>query len=59
MKVKSCFGPNFKEYEIGEIVFLGKKHPLKLSCGVKISNFPIAYQTYGTLNEDRSNAILI
>jgi homoserine O-acetyltransferase len=59
MKVKSCFGPNYKEYEIGEIVFLAKETPLKLSCGVEISNFPIAYQTYGKLNKDRSNAILI
>jgi homoserine O-acetyltransferase len=59
MKVKSCFGPNYKEYEIGEIVFLAKETPLKLSCGVEISNFPIAYQTYGELNKDRSNAILI
>ena len=32
---------------------------LKLDCGKTISNFPIAYQTYGMLNEKKDNAILI
>lgn len=59
MKVKSSFGPNYNEFEIGDIVFLAQKEPLKLSNGAEISNFPIAYQTYGKLNEDKSNAILI
>lgn len=59
MKVKSSFGPNYKEFEVGEIVFLAKEKPLKLSNGSEIKNFPLAYQTYGTLNSDKSNAILI
>ena len=33
--------------------------PLKLDCGQTISNFPLAYETYGTLNEKKDNAILI
>jgi len=33
--------------------------PLRLDCGVDFGPFTIAYQTYGTLNADRSNAILI
>src|SRR5499427_8666017 len=33
--------------------------PLKLDAGVALAPFQIAYQTYGTLNADRSNAILI
>ncbi len=33
--------------------------PLKLDCGEKIGPFVIAYQTYGTLNSRRSNAILV
>ncbi len=33
--------------------------PLKLDCGKEISNFPLAYQAYGTLNEEKSNAILV
>ena len=59
MKIISQFGPSFKEFEIGEIVYLAKEKPLKLVCGVEIQNFPIAYQTYGKLNESASNAILI
>ena len=34
------------------------KGPLKLDCGKEISNFKIAYETYGKLNEKRDNAIL-
>jgi homoserine O-acetyltransferase/O-succinyltransferase len=59
MKIKSNFGPNYKEFEIGKIVFLAQEKPLKLSNGAEIKNFPLAYQTYGTLNSDKSNAILI
>src|SRR3989338_3425096 len=59
MKVKSSFGPTYKEFEIGEVVFLAQEQSLKLSSGAEIKNFPIAYQTYGTLNADKSNAILI
>ena len=34
------------------------KKPLKLDCGEVINNFPLAYETYGTLNEKKDNAIL-
>ncbi len=37
----------------------GPDRPLKLDAGVELSPFQIAYQTYGTLNATRSNAILI
>ncbi|HYM73179.1 MAG TPA: homoserine O-acetyltransferase, partial [Stellaceae bacterium] len=33
--------------------------PLPLDCGVDFGPFTIAYQTYGKLNAERSNAILI
>ena len=33
--------------------------PLKLDCGQTINNFPIAYETYGTLNKNKDNAILV
>ena len=33
--------------------------PQKLDCGKEISNFPISYETYGTLNEKKDNAILV
>jgi homoserine O-acetyltransferase len=35
------------------------REPLRLDCGVDFGPFTMAYQTYGTLNADRSNAILI
>ncbi len=59
MKVKSSFGPNYKEYEVGDVVFLAKEKPLKLANGKEIKNFPIAYQTYGKLNKDKSNVVLV
>src|ERR1700688_1121368 len=37
----------------------GADQPLSLDCGVHLSPFQIAYQTYGELNADRSNAVLI
>ena len=33
--------------------------PLKLECGKTISNFPLAYETYGKLNGNKDNAILV
>ena len=33
--------------------------PLKLDCGKTISNFPLAYETYGELNNKKDNAILV
>ena len=35
------------------------KTPLKLDCGETINDFPIAYETYGSLNEKKDNAILV
>lgn len=59
MKVKSCFGPDYKEYEIGEVVKLACNKPLNLICKEQLNNIEIAYQTYGKLNANHSNAILI
>lgn len=33
--------------------------PLRLKCGAMIDEYQLAYETYGTLNSDRSNAVLI
>ncbi|MBV9587151.1 MAG: homoserine O-acetyltransferase, partial [Alphaproteobacteria bacterium] len=35
------------------------REPLRLDCGIDFGPFTIAYQTYGKLNPERSNAILI
>jgi homoserine O-acetyltransferase/O-succinyltransferase len=33
--------------------------PLKLTCGRELSNYELVYETYGVLNAERSNAVLI
>ena len=33
--------------------------PLKLDCGVTISDYPLAYETYGNLNKSKDNAIMV
>ncbi|MDH3663682.1 MAG: homoserine O-acetyltransferase, partial [Alphaproteobacteria bacterium] len=33
--------------------------PIRLDCGVELDPITVAYQTYGTLNAERSNAILV
>ncbi|MCK5445788.1 MAG: homoserine O-acetyltransferase [Rhodospirillaceae bacterium] len=43
----------------GKSVRLAESAPLKLDCGVVLNGVDIAYETYGELNEDKSNAILI
>ena len=46
---------NIKE-NIKQIII---KKPLKLDCGSTINNYPLAYETYGNLNEKKDNAILV
>ncbi|WP_170958997.1 homoserine O-acetyltransferase [Magnetospirillum sp. 15-1] len=40
-------------------VELGRDRPIRLDCGVELGPVQVAYQTYGQLNADKSNAILI
>src|SRR5258708_13280775 len=41
------------------VVRFGLDKPLSLDAGIELAPFQIAYQTYGTLNAERSNAVLI
>ena len=41
------------------VVRFGPDKPLKLDAGVDFSPFQIAYKTYGALNAERSNAVMI
>ncbi len=43
----------------GFCVELGREAPLRLAAGARLGSFPMAYQTYGTLNAARTNAILV
>ncbi|ACI91916.1 homoserine O-acetyltransferase [Afipia carboxidovorans OM5] len=47
------------DHPSSQYVVFGPDKPLHLDCGVDLSPFQIAYQCYGRLNADRSNAILI
>jgi len=47
------------EHPHSPVAHFGADEPLKLDAGVSLAPFQIAYQTYGTLNADRSNAVLI
>ncbi|OBQ32376.1 MAG: homoserine O-acetyltransferase, partial [Aphanizomenon flos-aquae WA102] len=35
------------------------KEPLALQSGASLSDYTLVYETYGTLNADRSNAVLV
>ena len=45
--------------QTGHRVVLGTPAPMKLDSGLDLAGFTLAYQTYGTLNAERSNAILV
>ena len=47
------------DHPTSQVAKFGMDQPLKLDCGIDLAPFQIAYQTYGELNADRSNAILI
>ena len=34
-------------------------NPLRLQCGAELSPVTVAYETYGTLNEQRDNAVFV
>lgn len=57
--VTLTFGPHYREVAVGKIAILATESPLRLECGAEIASFPVAYQTYGTLNATKSNAILV
>jgi homoserine O-acetyltransferase/O-succinyltransferase len=42
-----------------KIIHLPANEPLRLDCGQELGPISIAYQTYGELNRQRSNAILV
>lgn len=44
---------------VRDVMGFSKDEPIKLDAGVELSPFEIAYETYGALNADRSNAILV
>lgn len=57
--LKLRFGADNREVEVGDIAWLATDKSFPLDCGLEISHFPIAYKTYGTLNEAKDNAIFV
>ncbi len=45
--------------EVGHVVTFPETQPLQLDSGATIAPLSIAYQTYGQMNDDKSNIILI
>ncbi len=41
------------------VVSFGSDRPLRLDAGVELTPYQVAYQTYGALNADRTNAVLV
>ena len=61
--VEADAGPNLRLAEANnpssKVLHLPESEPLRLACDQLLSPISIAYETYGTLNADKSNAILI
>ncbi len=47
------------EERAGRTVVLGTETPLTLDSGTELGPFTIAYETYGQLNDEKSNVILV
>ena len=55
---------NLPETSVGIVqtqyhTFAQPPHPLELDCGETLGPITVAYETYGALNADRSNAVLV
>jgi homoserine O-acetyltransferase len=42
-----------------QVARFGPDEPLAMDCGIVLDSWQIAYQTYGALNAERSNAVLV
>lgn len=57
MSIQEPVQPNAVLPRAGRELVIGE--PLPLDCGAVLGPYTIAYQTYGALNADRSNAVLV
>jgi homoserine O-acetyltransferase len=53
------FGASQRRAEVGQLIDLTPRVPFRCDSGEILAKVTLAYQTYGTLNADRSNAILV
>ena len=53
------FGPDQRLIQVGRCIDITPDQPFRFDCGAELPSITVAYQTYGTLNEAKSNAILL
>ncbi len=58
-RTKLDFGPAQRAVEVGELIDITPDAPFRFDCGAEMAGITVAYQTYGTLNADKSNAMLL
>lgn len=56
---KLDFGPTQRAVEVGNILDITPESAFAFDCGAAMETISVAYQTYGTLNAEKSNAILL
>lgn len=57
--MKTAKGADLSEIKGEGLARFGPDKPLRLDSGARLDGFEIAYRTYGVLNEDRTNAVLV
>jgi homoserine O-acetyltransferase len=53
------FGPDQRAAQVGMCMDITPSAPFRFDCGATMDRITVAYQTYGTLNAEKSNAILL
>jgi homoserine O-acetyltransferase len=53
------FGPEQRLIQVGRCIDITPEQPFRFDCGAELPSITVAYQTYGALNEAKSNAILL
>ena len=58
-KVQPDVSRHEADHPSSAVAHFAAHEPLELDCGIALAPWQIAYQTYGQLNEARTNAVLI
>lgn len=53
------FGPEAKTVKVGKLIDITPDAPFRFDCGAELATITLAYETYGKLNQAKSNAIFI
>ena len=51
--------PSGRIAEEAETIVFGPENPVSLDCGVSLAPVTVSYKTYGALNADKSNVVLV